>query len=206
MPVAPPTMWRRWICVVESSVKSSVRMFAARRRATHVASCAGPLHDTLYSTAASALSLMRYLNSVKLTSVPTSSTKRLNDPLVSGMMLSSVASVLDPESASCDTTRRRSKFMLAPDVMATTLPVTPCALQYALAPATATAPAGSRIDRFSLKTSLMAAQIWSVRTVMTPSTSCWHRSKLTSPGWRTATPSANPSTLVNRHTSPWYSD
>ena len=40
-----------------------------------------------------------------------------------------VASVLDPPSASCDTTRRRSKFMLAPDVIATTLPVTPLAWQ-----------------------------------------------------------------------------
>ena len=65
------------------------------------------------------------MNSVKFTSAPTSSTKCLNEPLRSGMTLSRVASFLRPPSASWDTTRRRSKFMFAPDVMATTSPSIP---------------------------------------------------------------------------------
>mmetsp|Transcript_5593 Transcript_5593/g.22864 ORF Transcript_5593/g.22864 Transcript_5593/m.22864 type:complete len:210 (+) Transcript_5593:1346-1975(+) len=122
------------------------------------------------------------------------------------MMLSRVASCLRPPSASWDTTRRRSKFIFAPDVMATTLPSIPCTCPYSLAPATATAPAGSRMDRVSSKTSLIAAQISSVLTVMTPSTTCWQRSKHTSPTCRTATPSANPSTLFSLQILPWKSD
>ena len=62
----------------------------------------------------------------------------------------------------------------------------------------ATAPAGSRMDRVSSKTSLIAAQISSVLTVMTPSTSCWQRSKHTSPTCRTATPSP-PWSAMRRH-------
>lgn len=43
--------------------------------------------------------------------------------------------------------RSRSKFMFAPEVMATTvLPDTPARCKYDLAPASATAPAGSRMD------------------------------------------------------------
>lgn len=42
----------------------------------------------------------------------------------SGMVLASMASCLAPTSASSDTSRRRSKFMLAPLVTATT--VEPC--------------------------------------------------------------------------------
>mmetsp|Transcript_15496 Transcript_15496/g.65398 ORF Transcript_15496/g.65398 Transcript_15496/m.65398 type:complete len:210 (-) Transcript_15496:665-1294(-) len=122
------------------------------------------------------------------------------------MTETSVASCFKPPSASCDTIRSRSKFMLAPLVTATTSPTTPCFSQNALAPATATAPAGSRMDRFSVNTSLIAAHIWSVFTVITPSTSCWHRSKHTSPTCRTATPSAKPSTLARRQISPWNSD
>ena len=57
-----------------------------------------------------------------------------------------------------------------------------------------------------MKTSLIAAQISSVLTVMTPSTSCWHRSKHTSPTCLTATPSANPSTLFSLQILPWWRD
>mmetsp|Transcript_6086 Transcript_6086/g.15510 ORF Transcript_6086/g.15510 Transcript_6086/m.15510 type:complete len:299 (+) Transcript_6086:433-1329(+) len=210
IPVAPPTMYRKWICVVSSSVRLSVPIPPARSLVTQslIICCefTPAVTATLYSTTALVLEFLRYLNSVKLTSAPTSSTNRLNDPFSSGITLTSVASCFNPPSASCDTTRSRSKFMLAPDAIATTFPLKPFASQYALAPATATAPAGSKMDRFSSNTSLIAAHIWSVLTVMTPSTSCWHRSKHTAPGCRTATPSANPSTLVRRHSSPWYSD
>lgn len=64
-------------------------------------------------------------------------------PLTSGIAVMSMASVRAPTSAISDTSLRRSKFMLAPDVMHTNVsPLAPDLLEYALAPATATAPAG----------------------------------------------------------------
>jgi hypothetical protein len=62
---------------------------------------------------------------------------------------------------------------------------------YFFSPAMPTAPDGSVMARVSSKISLIAAQISSVSTVMTSSSSSAHRRKVSAPAWRTATPSAN---------------
>ncbi len=59
-----------------------------------------------------------------------------------------------------------------------------------LMPAIASAPAGSRIDRVSSKTSLIAAQVASVSTVIISSTYCCARRNVSRPTCFTATPSA----------------
>ena len=67
------------------------------------------------------------------------------------------------------------------------LPLAPVRLR----PATASAPAGSAIERVSSKMSLMAAQISSVSTVThLVDVATWATRKGSSPIWRTATPSA----------------
>ena len=60
----------------------------------------------------------------------------------------------------------------------------------ALSPAIASAPAGSTMPRVSSNTSLIAAQIWSFVTRMTPSAAACTSGNVCRPTWRTATPSA----------------
>mmetsp|Transcript_31551 Transcript_31551/g.74997 ORF Transcript_31551/g.74997 Transcript_31551/m.74997 type:complete len:206 (+) Transcript_31551:264-881(+) len=123
-------------------------------------------------------------------------TKSMKLPGRSGMVEASITSIFAPTSASSDTSRRRSKLMLAPLVTATMRwSFTPWRLIHALAPARATAPAGSRIERVSLKTSLMAALMAELSTRTMPSTSCRQRRKVSIPTCFTATPSAKASTL-----------
>src|SRR5262245_62533014 len=80
------------------------------------------------------------------------------------VMTARIASRSSPSSARSETCRRRSKFILAPDATATS--VVSCSFSratYALAPAMLSAPAGSRIERVSSNTSLIAAQMASDR-------------------------------------------
>ena len=76
----------------------------------------------------------------------------------------------------------------------------------ALAPATASAPAGSRIERVSSNTSLIAAQIASVSTSTISSTYSWHRRKVSAPTYLTAAPSAKRPTDSRRTRLPALSD
>lgn len=64
------------------------------------------------------------LDAVAAAALEMVSTKREKAPARSGMVVVSVASVRAPTLASSETRRSRSKLMLAPDVMATT--VLPC--------------------------------------------------------------------------------
>ncbi len=79
---------------------------------------------------------------------------------------------------------------------------------HARRPATASAPAGSMIERVSSKTSLMAAQIWSFETRTISSTVFCTMGKVISPTSRTATPSAKiptrSSTIRRPASSDWY--
>ena len=78
----------------------------------------------------------------------------LKEPGFSGMVTASTASRCSPSSARSATKRSRSKFMLAPEATATrVLSRTLLRLTHSLAPATASAPAGSRMERVSSKTS-----------------------------------------------------
>jgi hypothetical protein len=130
------------------------------------------------------------LNSV-ITRPPIRVQKALKLPGFSGMVTASTASRFSPSSARSATKRSRSKFMLAPEAMATRfLFFAFSRAAQALAPATPRAPAGSRMERVSSNTSLMAAQMASLSTRITSSTYCWHRRKVSSPTCFTATPSA----------------
>mmetsp|Transcript_18219 Transcript_18219/g.45957 ORF Transcript_18219/g.45957 Transcript_18219/m.45957 type:complete len:280 (+) Transcript_18219:1106-1945(+) len=184
---------------------SVVGMPAPCSRATSASPSALDLMPAPHSTHARSPALKRYLNSVTGMEPPAvaTSTNSRNAPGRSGMVVVSVASVVAPTLANSATSLRRSKFMLAPDVTATTvLPVCPFALSHALAPATPTAPAGSRMERVSLNTSLMAALMALLSTSTTPSTSCRHSRKVSMPTCLTATPSANASTRDSATRSP----
>lgn len=56
-----------------------------------------------------------------------------------------------------------------------------CRWMYWVAPATATAPAGSRMERLSLKTASMAPLMARLSTISTPSNSSRHRRKDSAP-------------------------
>ncbi len=97
--------------------------------------------------------------------------------------------------------------MLAPEVIATSVwPSMPSRSAYCLAPATASAPAGSSTLRVSWKTSLIAAQSASVSTVITSSSSSLQSRKVSSPTSFTAVPSANRPTSLSATRSPASSD
>ena len=97
--------------------------------------------------------------------------------------------------------------MLAPLLIATRrLPRQPSRATYFLMPATASAPAGSTMERVSSKMSWMAAQISSVPTSTISSTSPRHRAKVSSPTRRTATPSAKMPTRSSVTRRPARSD
>ena len=88
--------------------------------------------------------------------------------------------------------------MLAPQATATSVwPRCLARSTQALAPAIASAPAGSRIERVSSNTSLMAAQMASLSTRIISSTSSRHRRKVSAPTCLTATPSANSPTCAS---------
>mmetsp|Transcript_6678 Transcript_6678/g.16148 ORF Transcript_6678/g.16148 Transcript_6678/m.16148 type:complete len:361 (-) Transcript_6678:144-1226(-) len=153
------------------------------------------------------------------------------------MLTAKTPSRPSPISARSDTCRRRSKFVLAPEVtamyvgggggessarrraasapsaptasMAATLfstssgPVSaPPRATNAFSPATPSAPAGSKMARVSSKTSLMAAQISSLLTTITPSTKSLHSRNVSAPTSVTAVPSANVPTLGSSTRSP----
>ena len=81
--------------------------------------------------------------------------------------------------------------MFAPHATATSvLPRTPLRSTHALAPAIASAPAGSSTARVSSNTSLIAAQIAAVSTRITSSTSSRQMRNVSLPTCLTATPSA----------------
>jgi hypothetical protein len=86
--------------------------------------------------------------------------------------------------------------LLSANVMLT---LCPFSLSHALAPATATAPAGSRMPRVSLKTSLMAADMAGLSTSSTPSTSWRHRRNVSAPTCR----STHTSSVVRDNPSGW---
>ena len=69
-------------------------------------------------------------------------------------------------------------------------------------PATASAPAGSRIERVSWNTSLIAAHRASVSTVTTSSTYFWHSLKVSAPTRLTAVPSEKRPTSASSMRSP----
>mmetsp|Transcript_127654 Transcript_127654/g.367356 ORF Transcript_127654/g.367356 Transcript_127654/m.367356 type:complete len:202 (-) Transcript_127654:452-1057(-) len=106
-------------------------------------------------------------------------------------------------SARSATKRSRSKSMFAPLVTQTKVcPVMPFSRAYFCMPATAKAPAGSRMTRVSMKLSLIAPQISSVVTKMTSSSAILHNRKVSSPTLRTAAPSANRPTEGSSTTCP----
>ncbi|KAI6890119.1 Threonine dehydratase [Hortaea werneckii] len=92
----------------------------------------------------------------------TAATSLANAPGLSGMDTAKIASFFSPIAARSAMKRKRSKFMLAPLATATScLLVSSDGLRstYFFRPARDNAPAGSKIDRVSSKTSLIAAQI-----------------------------------------------
>ncbi len=111
------------------------------------------------------------------------------------MVTASSASLPSPSAQRSTTWPRRSKFTLAPLTTATqsSSPLTSpgCRFANSMAPATASAPAGSGTARTSSNTERTAAQTWSTSTVMTSSSSSRHSSKVSLPACLTATPSAN---------------
>ena len=112
-------------------------------------------------------------------------------PGFSGMVTVIKPSLCSPNSARSETYRKRSKFILAPLLIATrVLSFNPCCSIYFLIPATASAPAGSVMERVSSKISLIAAHISSVLTVMTSSTHFLATLNVSRPTCLTATPSA----------------
>ena len=116
----------------------------------------------------------------------------------SGMVTASTASRCSPSSARSATKRSRSKFMLAPQAMATYVRFfVRCRATHAFTPAIASAPAGSRMERVSSKTSFSAAQMASVSTRTISSTYCRTRRNVSLPTCFTATPSANRPTCAS---------
>jgi hypothetical protein len=84
-------------------------------------------------------------------------------PGFSGMVTLSTASRCSPISVRSEMWRRRSKLVFAPlSHRHQRLALHPGAPTYFLSPASASAPAGSAIERVSSKMSLIAAQISSV--------------------------------------------
>ncbi len=97
--------------------------------------------------------------------------------------------------------------MLAPLLIATSrLSRQPSRATYFFSPATASAPAGSTIERVSSNTSWMAAQISSVSSSMISSTWSRHSENVSSPTRLTATPSAKIPTLSRVTRRPAFSD
>mmetsp|Transcript_384 Transcript_384/g.733 ORF Transcript_384/g.733 Transcript_384/m.733 type:complete len:251 (+) Transcript_384:645-1397(+) len=149
-------------------------------------------------------------------------TSSRKEPFTSGMNVASIASdftpcfpaamAASPIPARSATTRRRSKFMLAPLATAHTFncrlssvdeeEAACCCLSHFFAPATASAPEGSVMERVSSKISLMAAQISSVSTSTISSTTSWQIRNGSTPTIFTATPSAKVSTLSRRTLCP----
>ena len=124
--------------------------------------------------------------------VPSMEQNFLKLPGFSGIVTDITASRSSPISARSDTCRSRSKFILAPEAIATiVLPRSSSRLQYSLAPAIESAPDGSNITRVSSNTSLIAAQMASVSTKIISSTSSRQRRKVSLPTCLIATPSAN---------------
>ena len=108
------------------------------------------------------------------------------------MVTANTASRNSPTSARSATKRRRLKFMLAPQATATRVFFWICFFStYFFIPAMARAPAGSRMLRVSVKTSLIAAQISSVSTVIISSTTFLQIRKVSLPTNLTAVPSEN---------------
>ena len=121
---------------------------------------------------------------------PKSSQKRLKEPRSSGRVTAKTASRYSPTSARSATKRKRLKFILAPQAIATKVFFLVLFFStYFFIPAMAKAPAGSRMLRVSVKTSLMAAQISSVSTVMISSTTRLQMRKVSLPTNLTAVPS-----------------
>ncbi len=88
--------------------------------------------------------------------------------------------------------------MFAPQAIATNVwSFTRCRSHHALIPATDSAPAGSRIERESSNTSLIAAQAASVSTSTMSSRSSRQMRKVSLPTCLTATPSANSPTCAS---------
>ena len=130
------------------------------------------------------------------------STARTNSakaPGRSGIVTLSRASFCSPSTARSATKRKRSKFMFAPDAMATKLRFSfgdGFLATYFFRPARANAPAGSTIDLVSSNTSLIAAQVSSVVTSMISSTTSEHSRNVSSPTVLTAAPSAKSPTSL----------
>ena len=138
---------------------------------------------------------------------PIAAQKSRKAPGRSGIVTPKSASRASPTSARSATKRSRSKFMLAPLRIATSLRPSHAALAVQLlSPATAKAPAGSITLRVSSKTSLIAAQISSFVTRTTSSTQRRAIANVASPTWRTATPSAKIPTCSRRTRSPAWSE
>ncbi|CAI8350678.1 MAG: Uncharacterised protein [Cryomorphaceae bacterium] len=89
------------------------------------------------------------------------------------MVTAKIASLSSPISALSETNPSRSKFIFAPDAVATKVfDSTLFFLIYDFMPATANAPAGSRMVLVSSNTSFIAAQISSLVTTIISSTYC----------------------------------
>ncbi len=121
----------------------------------------------------------------------------------SGMVTARIASRCSPSSVRSAMCCRRSKLVLAPELMHTRVsPLAPVCWMYFLRPASDRAPEVSETARVSSKMSLTAAHISSVLTVMTSSTRSRITAKGASPTWATATPSANTPTWSSTTRSP----
>ena len=99
--------------------------------------------------------------------------KSLKAPGFSGIVTAKIDSLSSPISALSETKPKRSKFIFAPEAVATKVfESTLFFLIYDFTPATAKAPAGSKIDLVSSNTSLIAAHISSLSTIIISSTYC----------------------------------
>ena len=131
---APAAVLQDWAAETLSSIsawhsmctRSASQQGPETLRMEHVPSPATATSYALDTHAIPALRPHLYLNSVTWMSVSPSaaSTKARKAPGCSGMVTANMASRLAPMSASSETRRRLSKFMLAPLVTATT--VLPC--------------------------------------------------------------------------------
>mmetsp|Transcript_27378 Transcript_27378/g.88426 ORF Transcript_27378/g.88426 Transcript_27378/m.88426 type:complete len:238 (-) Transcript_27378:661-1374(-) len=145
----------------------------------------------------------RYENSVTLRGSILLMSRR-KAPGRSGMATDSSVS---EESARSETNRSESKFMLAPEQMATYVwSRVPLSSAHFFNPAMPSAPAGSRMERVSIKQSLIAEQISSVDTVTISSTSSLQMRNVSEPTFRTAAPSANRPTWSNSCSRPLRSE
>jgi hypothetical protein len=159
------------MCVLANSLwlRSSHGKFSDRKSSITPAKSLCPNGWKETKTVASRSVLYRYVNSVTFLGQILAYISR-KAPGVSGMVTISVRS---ESSARSETTRKRLKSMLAPEVMATKVdPDTSFSSTYFFNPATARAPAGSRMTRLAVR---MAKQTTSATRKGSIQHQIWYR-------------------------------